>query len=284
MKLMLTAAAAILLVSNAAAQDASVQFSSQASQGDWVVVDDVHLPAGGFVAIHDAQGPAPSSVLGRSTYLEAGNHTHVPVEISGLDEAATVFAVVHEDDGDQQFGYVSSDGQQDAPYTQDGRFVAAPGQVEPGDVASVAFDDQELGDTLTVRQVHVPSGGFVAIHSESFLDEAYVSSTIGTSDLLGPGSHTDVMVPIDLDNGGIFLAIVHRDSDGDGVYDFDISQGDVDPFYIDGSLPVLDRGGVRGAGGTVGAGIETEGEGNDSPAPAMVIALVMALALRRHAR
>jgi PGF-CTERM protein len=107
-----------------AAPTASVDISSQSGAGDTVIVDSVSLSDGGFVTIHDSTvGSDPiGSVLGTSAYLEAGDYTDVEVTLdTPIEESQSVIAMPHQDtDGDQTYDFVSSGGEDDAPYVGDG--------------------------------------------------------------------------------------------------------------------------------------------------------------------
>lgn len=111
---------------------ANASISEQTSGGHTVVVDEVAVPEGGFVTVHDATvldgGEAVStSVRGTSTYLEAGTHEDVEVSIDRpLAEDGTVVAMPHLDtNGNQQYDFLSEEGGADGPYTEGGNAVVA---------------------------------------------------------------------------------------------------------------------------------------------------------------
>ncbi|MEF8808395.1 MAG: hypothetical protein V5A17_01700 [Natronomonas sp.] len=87
------------------AADATI--SQQTSGGTTVVVEEVTVPEGGFVTIHDSTvldgGEAVlTSVRGASDYLEPGTHENVTVTLDEpLEEDDTLVAMPHRDtDGD----------------------------------------------------------------------------------------------------------------------------------------------------------------------------------------
>ena len=107
-------------------QPASVTYSGGISDdGSVVTVDEVFLPNGGFVTVHDetliSEDDAFGSVLGTSEYLEAGSHSNVEVELdSALNESQTLVPMAHQDTNDNQaYDFVSSEGEEDAPYTNE---------------------------------------------------------------------------------------------------------------------------------------------------------------------
>ncbi|WP_455449197.1 DUF7282 domain-containing protein [Natrinema thermotolerans] len=132
---------------------ASIDFSDQESDGDAVTVDDVSLSEGGFVAVYDgvAVDADPDAIVGVSSYLEAGDHENVTVDLEeSLNESGPLVAVVHHDtDGDEAFEYADSDGEEDVPYVSvggapvlDGAFVTVADEpAEPE--ATLSVDDQE---------------------------------------------------------------------------------------------------------------------------------------------
>ncbi len=104
--------------------EASVTFADQDSDGETVVVEDLSLSEGGFIAIHDEavfEGEV-DSVRGVSEYLEPGDHEDVEIELEEpIAEERTLFAVAHLDTtGDEEFTYVETDGEEDVPYVDSG--------------------------------------------------------------------------------------------------------------------------------------------------------------------
>jgi len=88
-----------------------------------VTVDSADLPDGGYVVIHDANlttdGAVPS-VIGNSAYLEPGTSTDITITLERpITENETLIAMAHRDDGDEEFDFVTSEGDADVPYTAD---------------------------------------------------------------------------------------------------------------------------------------------------------------------
>lgn len=93
-----------------------------------VVVDEVYLPYGGFVTIHDAsvtEGAVFDSILGTSKYLEPGTHENVEVTLNEpVTESQTLVPMAHQDSNDNKvYDFVTSEGDADGPYTVDGSAV-----------------------------------------------------------------------------------------------------------------------------------------------------------------
>jgi PGF-CTERM protein len=120
---------------------ASVSISDQTVQAgsseQVITVDSVSLSRGGFVTIHDStllDGDAVGSVRGTSDFLAPGEYEDVevtlgtPYESGGSD---TIIAMPHLDtNGNEQYDFVISGGQDDAPYTTaDGSPVVADAEL-----------------------------------------------------------------------------------------------------------------------------------------------------------
>lgn len=104
---------------------------------DTVSVEGVYLPEGGFVVLHDStdladQGAIPS-IVGVSSYLEAGIHTDVSVVVDGgVGSAAALGAMTHQDtDDDEMYDFETSVGLDDGPYLKNGRAVIDYAEIEP---------------------------------------------------------------------------------------------------------------------------------------------------------
>ena len=115
--------------------EAAVTFSDQDSDGESVVVSEVVVPEGGFVTIHDEtllDGDAIGSVRGTSAYLSAGTHTDVEVTLDRpISESQTLIAMPHMDTNDNEtYEFVTSEGEDDGPYTVDGEAVTDDACIE----------------------------------------------------------------------------------------------------------------------------------------------------------
>ncbi|MFD1512432.1 DUF7282 domain-containing protein [Halomarina rubra] len=124
-----------LTVSNNTTGSASVTIEDQTTNGQYVVVAEAALPEGGFVTIHDGtllDGATFESVRGTSEYLD-GNATDVNITLdTPYTEDGTVIAMPHQDtNGNEAYDFVSSDGEDDGPYTS-------------GDGGAAVTDDAQL--------------------------------------------------------------------------------------------------------------------------------------------
>jgi PGF-CTERM protein len=223
---------------------ASVSFEAQTSGGTTVVVENVSLPEGGFVVVHDVtldEGNVLGSVVGSSTYLDAGSHENVTVHLDEpLRESGALVAMPHVDsDGDRTYEFVAENGEVDGPYTADGSPVVARANVTAS--ASVTMSDQPTaGTSVVVDRVELAAGGFVTVHDASVTEGAVFESIRGTSAYLGPGVHENVRVTLDdpVSENTTLVPMAHRDTDGDRNYTFPESEGEVDGPYagMDGAV------------------------------------------------
>ncbi|MDG5777087.1 hypothetical protein QA599_11575 [Haloarculaceae archaeon H-GB1-1] len=311
-------------------EEADVVLRNQMTDGTTIMVDEVDVPEGGFVAIHDTSllsGAVVESVIGVSDFLEPGEHEDVEItlfdvpgaqfNVSALQETQALIAMPHRDTNDNQvYDFVTTAGEEDGPYVRSGQAVvdvgfavleeetptpepetptpepetpavtptpepetptpepetpaitptpepatptpepetpAATPTPEP-ETASVEFLNQQTdGSTITVEEVTVPEGGFVAIHDTTLLEGAVVESVIGVSDYLEPGTQQDLEITLfdvpgaqfdvtELQETQVLFAMPHLDTNGDLVYDFVRSNGTDDGPYVRDGQAVIDVG------------------------------------------
>jgi rubrerythrin len=126
------------------------------------------------------------------------------------------------------------------------------------DVATVTFNDQTTdGSSVTVASATVPDGGFVAMHNSSLLDGNVIGSVIGVSQKLDAGTYMNVEVPLytgvpgatfdqsALQEDQTLIAMPHRDTNGNGTYDFITSGGKKDGAYTQDGSAVIDKASIR---------------------------------------
>jgi len=124
-------------------ETATVDFEDQESDGTTVTVQNVTVPEDGYVAIHNdslLDGDAVGSVVGVSEYLEAGSYDNLTVDLfdvpgtefneSELTENQTLIAMPHEEtSGNETYDFISSNGTEDGPYTDDGEAVTDDAEI-----------------------------------------------------------------------------------------------------------------------------------------------------------
>jgi len=117
---------------------------------------------------------------------------------------------------------------------------------DDSETASVTINDQESdGEQVVVESATLPEGGFIAIHDSS-VAEAPLSSVLGNSVYLEPGTHEDVTITLarPLEESQTIIAMPHFDTNNNEVYDFVLSTGELDgPYTVDGEV-LVDQGEV----------------------------------------
>lgn len=220
---------------------ATVTFEDQPTGGETLHVAQVFLPEGGFVTMHDstlADGETFDSVRGTSACLAPGVHRSIRITLDEpLSSSEAMSAMPHTDsDDDCTYDFVTTQGEDDDPYTDDGGIVAKQGQAHLS--ASISYTAQSSdGRTITIDHVDMVGGGFVAVHDPSLLGGAVLDSVVGHSELLEPGTHQDVEITLEppIQASQTLIPMPHQDTDGDGTYDFVTSEGSTDGPYTDAS-------------------------------------------------
>ncbi|AGB30873.1 hypothetical protein C488_03080 [Natrinema pellirubrum DSM 15624] len=227
---------------------ASIDFSDQESDGDAVTIDDVSLSEGGFVAVYEgvAVDADPDAIIGVSSYLEAGDHENVTVDLEeSLNESGPLVAVVHHDtDGDEAFEYADSDGEEDVPYVSaggapvlDGAFVTVADEpAEPAATLSVA-DQTGNGTTLTIDEANasVPYG----------LNAVYDNETAGSEPFAAGENVTNYTLELEPpleENASVAVAVVGEDSAtlANETIEYTVANGTTEP---EATLSVDDQDG-----------------------------------------
>lgn len=246
---------------------ADTTYVGKSTGGRLVVVEQAFLPEGGFIAVHDSTlvsaADALGSVRGVSLKLAPGLHRSIPVELTfggkaALNASQTIYVMPHKDsDSDATYDFVSSGGTIDPPYTGGPDALSgltgnlagfntvstAAGNATIGAIVWSAPDQDSNGRTITVAYADLSEPGFVAVHDESLLANPsanVLSSVIGTSARLQAGLSKDVVVTFSNVAGAskgvmnisqTLVLMPHKDSNGNGAYDFVSSQGQQDPPF-----------------------------------------------------
>lgn len=108
--------------------------------------------------------------------------------------------------------------------------------VEEEPTASIVFEDQETnGSVVTIDEVSLSDGGFVAVSDDG--------ETLVVSDYLGSGTHENVTVQTDdeaVELTGQLTATVHRDTTSDEEYTYEETDHEEDRPYLEDGFPVSD--------------------------------------------
>lgn len=121
---------------------ATVSMVDQETGGETVTVDEVTLSENGFVVVQNEQGRSADEIRG-ATYLEAGEHENVEVELDPAVSSDTeLHAQVYLDtNGDHRFEYDGA--------LVDRPFVTKDGNIMATDSAEVSHTDDGSTDTPT---------------------------------------------------------------------------------------------------------------------------------------
>lgn len=132
----------------------AITFDDQNSSGTTVFIESATLPESGFVAIYDStrSGNETNQVIGASYPLSAGTSDNIRIQLDQpVNDSKSLTAVVHTDsNGNDQFDFVASNGQQDPPLTQGDRRIVDIAQVTVEDAGNAgAATDTPTGDAAT---------------------------------------------------------------------------------------------------------------------------------------
>lgn len=166
--------------------NATVTASDQTSAGETVVVDEVTLSEGGFVAIQNTTGASPGEIRGASAYLGPGTHQDVEVSLDApIDSTQDLVAQSYTDsNADRTFDYTTSGGEIDGPYRN------TDDNVIGSDTLTVTYDS-DAGSTPTPTETATPTPTETATPTETDT----VTSTTETA----TATETDTATPTETD-------------------------------------------------------------------------------------
>lgn len=124
---------------------------------------------------------------------------------------------------------------------------------------STTFNDQNTGGRhVVVASVTMPEDGFMAIHDASLLQGKIFESVIGVSQRLAGGTHASVVVYLTRNLTGsneTLLAMPHKDTNDNHVYDFVSSEGAQDGPFKGGPNAIPESFFVQNAPALAGKGL-----------------------------
>jgi hypothetical protein len=255
--------------------NASVELTNQTTNGSTVTVKRATLPNGGFVVLsndpYSEIGILGETMIAISEPLSPGTHRNITLDVQHSPPGGYVnrtslnttsdysVGVYHDSNNNSRFEFITSGGETDSAYlvgsgserrfVSDAATITIPRSTSPTPTASIQFQDQSTsGSQVTVRSVTLPDGGFVVVHSESYLRGGDpLQSAIGLSQYLSAGTHRNVSVR--LVNGSVqqsqtLIAIPSRDTNSNQTYDYVRSDGFQDVPYTAENEPVTDKASV----------------------------------------
>ncbi|MFC4543322.1 hypothetical protein ACFO5R_15440 [Halosolutus amylolyticus] len=247
--------------------EASIAFEDRESAGDRVVIDEVSLSEGGFVALYagDDVGLEPDAVLGVSEFLGAGTHENVEIQLDdAIAEEQPLVAAVHLDtDDDGAFDYADTGGEDDPPYVTPGGSpvldtavvaVGDEGEVEDGDAEDEAAEPEgtlsvanQTGDgtNLTIAEANA---SVEYVLTAAYDGETVESETFDANESIENES-LDLDPPIE-ENTTVDVALVGPDSEEltNETIEYAIAdEADGDDEAPEASLTVEDQDGDGGS-------------------------------------
>jgi hypothetical protein len=248
--LLMVLAASLLVVPAVWGQEMtpSVTVSDQAIEDGTVTIDTVVSDGPGWIVIHIQEDGAPGAIIGQAPVSD-GENTDVEVEIDVSQATETLYAMLHEDTGEEGM-YDFPDG--DPPVEVDGEVVLTSFMLTGGLRASVTVSDQAIEDGMvTVATVVSDGPGWIVIHAD---EDGSPGPVIGQAQV-SDGTNDDVSVEIDAGMATETLyAMLHEDTGEEGTYEFP-----------DGDPPVQVEGSVVVEPFTVTGGMEEDEEATETP-------------------
>ncbi|WP_049921359.1 DUF7282 domain-containing protein [Halopiger djelfimassiliensis] len=235
---------------------ATITVSEQTSAGDSVVVDEITLSEGGFVAVYEgiAVDVDPDGIRGVSPYLEPGNHEFLEIELEEpLEESQPIVAAVHHDTTDDEtFRYAATDGAADEPYVTasgspalDGAFVTVEDRPDEPEATLAVSDQAGSGASLTVDEAIASVEYAVVVTDEDgqelgrtdpiAANESLENASIGLEPALEDGATLEVTVVAAADGESLATETVDYDLD-ETVDDLFVEYADCTRVEIEGTL------------------------------------------------
>jgi hypothetical protein len=260
---------------DSAVSNVSVTLANQTTTGTTVRIRSVTLPEAGFVTIHNrsyrsTSNESGTSIVGVSSYLDAGNHENVTVVFRRLLKAnQTLTAVVHRDgNGNRNFDYASANGFVDTAFGVNGTPVSDSGvatiQRLPRSGVGNAFDDRPtspsvtvgnqtaINDRITVDSVRLPIYSYVVVHNSSYnVSSPSAATIIGRTKRVRIGTFRNITIELYDVPGRNFdrhrpnesermYVTLYRDTNRNGELDFrNLSYGMDTPYLNESGVPLV---------------------------------------------
>ncbi|WP_256684205.1 DUF7282 domain-containing protein [Halococcus qingdaonensis] len=266
------------------ASNVSVMLDNQTTTGTTARIRSVTLPEPGFVTIHNRSyrstgNESGTSIVGVSSFLDAGKHENVTVVFRRLLEAnQTLTAVVHRDsNGNGNFDYASANGFVDTAFGVNGTPVSDSGvatiQRLPRSGVGNAFDDRPtspsvtienqtaINDRITVDSVRLPIYSWIVVHNSSYdVSSPSTATIIGRTKRVRIGTFRNITIELYDVPGRNFdryrpneserlYVSLYRDTNRNGEFDFrNLSHGTDTPYLNESGVPLVTRVRVNNTG------------------------------------
>lgn len=198
--------------------------SDQTISQNTIVVSNVNLDQDGWIVVHASEGSGPMvpDIISDPVLVEAGESNNIEVtlnNLSSLEDGASVWVMLHTDDGEA--GVYEFDGANglDAPITtEEGEIVMSEITIT---APSITAGNQVVNENMvTIEKVNAAVDGWIVIHEDD--GEGNPGPVLGQT-FVEAGTNSDVMVDLGDANfagGEMLFPMLHIESPADGEYGF----------------------------------------------------------------
>lgn len=217
-------------------------FDQDVSQ-NMIMVSSAEVPeGGGWVVIHRDNGnggPQVPEIISEPYYLSEGETEDFAVKINSdydLTGGETLWAMLHEDDGDQQYEF-NGEGTPDQPFMDEGEIVMENFSIGGPylDVSAAVYDS--AAHEVYIPEVNTAVEGWLVIHNEEMGGGITLPGIIGKVEV-DEGVNENVAIELDdnvtITDGQKLYPMLHIDNGEEGEYEFDGSADSNDPPEVFG--------------------------------------------------
>ena len=198
--------------------------SDQSISQNTIIVSNVNLDQDGWIVVHASEqgGPVVPDIISEPVLVEAGESSEIEVtlnDFSSLSDGASVWVMLHTDDGEA--GTYEFDGSNglDAPITtEEGEIVMSEITLS---APSVTVSNQVVNENMVIMdEVNAAVDGWIVIHEDD--GEGNPGPVIGQT-FVEAGSNSNVMIDLGdatFSGGEMLFPMLHIESPADGEYGF----------------------------------------------------------------
>jgi VCBS repeat-containing protein len=208
-----------------------------AAAGDTVMVDSVSYDMDGWVVIHADDNGSPGAVLGHSALLAGADSPHSDVQVTldtPITSDQTLWAMLHEDDGNGTYDFGTSGGTTDVPVEDGGdivmqSFEATLPMVNASDI-TLNGSNGDLSTMVTVDGARSKGPGWLVVHANACSN---FGDVLGQAELTD-GMNSDLEIALsrpaaDMGSNADLCAMLHVDNGTAGEYEFGDGSGNDGP-------------------------------------------------------
>jgi hypothetical protein len=198
--------------------------SDQSISQNTIIVSNVNLDQDGWIVVHASEqgGPVVPDIISEPVLVEAGESSEIEVtlnDFSSLSDGASVWVMLHTDDGEAgNYEFDGSNGL-DAPITtEEGEIVMSEITLS---APSVTVSNQVVNENMVIMdEVNAAVDGWIVIHEDD--GEGNPGPVIGQT-FVEAGSNSNVMIDLGdatFSGGEMLFPMLHIESPADGEYGF----------------------------------------------------------------